>query len=281
MAATLAVFSDASDFATQYNPGSFFQSKTIIIPHDDKRHRGGEDSADSNDFVLTVADGVGGWALKGINPGFYSLELTGAIVGLAEEFPESTAHELVFQACNHAATKFQGSATVVVLKLLEDLKIQAANLGDSGYALFHVKEDDTLEMYFRSPSQQKTHNFPFQCGGDNGDDPEQAEKFLHEDVREGDVVLVFSDGFHDNVFDSGMHHCIEEYLYDGLVTSLSQAADCLARKAYFLGKNLSFQSPWMKEFKLYKDTGIPVMNPAPEGFNFIGGKADDITITLA
>ena len=103
-----------------------------------------------------------------------------------------------------------------------------------------MKEDDTLEMYFRSPSQQKTHNFPFQCGGDAGDDPETAEKFLHEDVREGDVVLVFSDGFHDNVFDSGMYHCIEEQLYDGLVTSLSEAADCLARKAYFLGKNLEF-----------------------------------------
>ena len=47
-----------------------------------------------------------------------------------------------------------------MLKLIEDMKIQAANLGDSGYALFHVLEDDTLEMYFRSPAQQKTHNFP-------------------------------------------------------------------------------------------------------------------------
>ena len=78
-----------------------------------------------------------------------------------------------------------------------------------------------------------------------------------------------------------MYHCIEEFLYDGLVTGLSQAADCLARKAYFLGKNQGFQSPWMKEFKHYKDTGIPVMNPAPENFPFIGGKHDDITVTVA
>ena len=39
--------------------------------------------------------------------------------------------------------------------------------------------------------------------------------FEHKDVRDGDVVLIFSDGFHDNVFDSGMPYCIEEYLYDG------------------------------------------------------------------
>lgn len=57
-----------------------------------------------------------------------------------------------------------------------------------------------------------------------------------------------------------MYHCIEEQLYDGLVVSLSTAADCLARKAYFLGKNQSFQSPWMKEYKYFYDNQIPVIN---------------------
>ena len=116
-------------------------------------------------------------------------------------------------------------------------------MGDSGYALFHVLSDDTLEMYFRSPAQQRTHNFPYQCGstpdGGKGDDPMDADKYINE-VRDGDVVLVFTDGFHDNVFESGMAHCIEEYTYNGLVTSMGAAADCLARKAYFLGKNPDF-----------------------------------------
>lgn len=74
---------------------------------------------------------------------------------------------------------------------------------------------------------------------------------------------------------------MEEYLYDGHVTSLSNAADCLARKAYFLGKDLGFQSPWMKEFKHYVDNDIPVVNKPPPGYDFIGGKADDITVTVA
>ena len=105
-------------------------------------------------------------------------------------------------------------------------------------------------MYFRSTTQQHTHNFPFQCGTE-GDDPRKAEEFFHEDVKDGDVVLLFTDGFHDNVYDSGMVHCMEEYLYEGLITSLSHAADCLARKAYFLGKNQEFQSPWMREYEWY------------------------------
>ena len=79
---------------------------------------------------------------------------------------------------------------------------------------------------------------------------------LHDDVREGDVVLVFSDGFHDNIYDSGMAQCIEEELYDGLVVSMSKAADCLARKAYWLGKSTSFRSPWMADFKYHHENGI-------------------------
>lgn len=78
-----------------------------------------------------------------------------------------------------------------------------------------------------------------------------------------------------------MKHCIEEELHNGLVTSLGKAADCLARKGYFLGLNQEYQSPWMKEFKLYIDNDIPVVNPPPPGFNFIGGKHDDITVTVA
>ena len=64
--------------------------------------------------------------------------------------------------------------------------------------------------------------------------------------------------------------------------SLSRAADCLARKAYFLGKNQEFQSPWMKEFKYYYDNDIPLSRELhPDELDFMGGKEDDITITLS
>ena len=133
----------------------------MIIPHDDKKHRGGEDAGDSCDTLLTVADGVGGWANKGVNPGLFSADLTKRIVETHLKEPEWDPLRLMFEGCRDAAKEHLGSATVVTLKLKSDFSLQTANLGDSGYALFHVNPDDTLEMYYRAEAQQKTHNFPY------------------------------------------------------------------------------------------------------------------------
>ena len=55
---------------------SFFQSKTVIIPKDATLEKGGEDSADCSDGLLVVADGVGGWAARGIDSGIFSKKMT-------------------------------------------------------------------------------------------------------------------------------------------------------------------------------------------------------------
>ena len=115
----------------------FFESKTVMIPHDDKKYRGGEDSADSSDTALVVADGVGGWADLGINPGFFSSYLTRHAIDFHRVDPSLEPVEILTAACEAAELEFEGSATIVALTLTDDLKIKAANLGDSGYALFH------------------------------------------------------------------------------------------------------------------------------------------------
>lgn len=136
--------STAQAASSDFNPGSFFQSKTVIIPHDDKKFRGGEDSADNDDTVLVVADGVGGWALRGINPGLFSGALTNHAVKFHKVHPEAHAADIAAVGCNSATEEFQGSATVCAVKLIENMRLQGANLGDSGYALFHVLPDNTL-----------------------------------------------------------------------------------------------------------------------------------------
>ena len=50
-----------------------------MIPHKDKAHRGGEDAYYVSENLMAVADGVGGWADKGVDPGFYSRELCSLI----------------------------------------------------------------------------------------------------------------------------------------------------------------------------------------------------------
>ena len=43
-----------------------------MIPHPEKQHKGGEDALYADQNVLSVADGVGGWAESGIDPALYS-----------------------------------------------------------------------------------------------------------------------------------------------------------------------------------------------------------------
>ena len=70
----------------------------------------------------------------------------------SKEDDQQTPYQLIDHGCRTAAKEFQGSATVVAIKLLKDMSMQASNMGDSGYALFHVRPDKTLEMYYRSKS---------------------------------------------------------------------------------------------------------------------------------
>jgi len=36
----------------------------------------------------------------------------------------------------------------------------------------------------------------------------------------------------------------------------------------------------MKDWKYHADNGIPLVNYPPKGYNFLGGKADDITVVV-
>ena len=83
-------------------PDTFFQSKTIIIPKDDSILKGGEDSADSSDGLLTVADGVGGWAARGIDSGIFSREVTKNVLQGWQTDKSLTAKELLLYGCNVA-----------------------------------------------------------------------------------------------------------------------------------------------------------------------------------
>ena len=52
-----------------------FKSGWTILPHPEKEAKGGEDALWTSKQILVVADGVGGWAESGIDPGLYSKKL--------------------------------------------------------------------------------------------------------------------------------------------------------------------------------------------------------------
>ena len=46
-----------------------------------------------------------------------------------------------------------GTSTAVVLKLKPGMKLEASNLGDSGYVLYHINEAGKMERYFKATEQ--------------------------------------------------------------------------------------------------------------------------------
>lgn len=46
-----------------------------MIPREDKKFKGGEDAYFALDYAIGVADGVGSWDEKGVDPGKFSEEL--------------------------------------------------------------------------------------------------------------------------------------------------------------------------------------------------------------
>lgn len=103
--------------ATDFNPGAYFHHRTTIIPHDDKRGRGGEDAAAADQLCLAVADGVGGWAQRGIDPGLFSKALVKTIVERNANRPTENIKSIIFQSSNEAQKAGPGTSTLVVVRL--------------------------------------------------------------------------------------------------------------------------------------------------------------------
>jgi protein phosphatase PTC7 len=131
----------------------YFLHKAVIIPHDDKIGKGGEDEAKACESLLVVADGVGGWTELGINPAYYTRDLVHGIYEEHQNDPAASPLELLKRRVDISATKFEGSCTCTIIKIESPTRISTATIGDAGYALFHVNSNGKLEMYYRSPEQ--------------------------------------------------------------------------------------------------------------------------------
>lgn len=56
-------------------PRLLLSAGAAMIPHPAKQEKGGEDAYFIAEHCLGVADGVGGWAEIGVDPGLYSRQL--------------------------------------------------------------------------------------------------------------------------------------------------------------------------------------------------------------
>ncbi|KAK8749514.1 hypothetical protein OTU49_015404 [Cherax quadricarinatus] len=244
-------------------PGKFGDDAYFVVkhPHGD---------------VIGVADGVGGWRAWGIDPGEFSHSLmrVSERVVRSGQFTPSEPAAIIARAYYELLenkTHILGSSTACVVVLQGDAgQLYSANIGDSGFLV--VRNGSVVH---RSQEQQHYFNTPFQLSlpppGTNAqvlsDRPESADtlEFL---VKEGDMLMVATDGVFDNLPDSMIIKEMVKVQGSTDLLLLQQAANSIAQQA----RKLAFDEDYMSPF---------ARSARENGINAIGGKPDDITVVLA
>lgn len=246
-----------------------------------------EDASWVGDRGLAIADGVGSmvkFADHGVNAAAYAAELVqlaGRVLqGRNDQRPLDLAAEAMLSAEQHTTTF--GASTLCALSLssnIEDLFIGAANLGDSGFMVLR-DVDGSLEIIAKSWEQQHRWNTPFQfmripdslrelAARKNGNRVIQDDAATDADLYEipvaiGDLVLLFTDGFADNVYDCDVPGLIQTFGH----IEPEQIARALAEYAH--------------KASMDAGTDVPFSEAALKaGREHPGGKPDDITVVAA
>lgn len=301
-------FSEGGNF--NISTGVYCLPKTEKNPKKDKKCTPlgcGEDSfaVAENDYevVLAIADGVGGWRSKGVDPSVFSQTLmyhTGEISkSPSDEFmqdenrPKTLIHDaywkLVEDFQSGKKKPFGSSTACVVMINRETGQLKFGNLGDSGFVL--LSPVDTVEglgtkyrIKFKSESQTHRFNTPYQItlAPPNGRLSDTSGLTATDastgspqklGVESGDIVLVMTDGVLDNIFDDEL-----EEIVSTSVTIHSRkrnpsevpklVAQDVAFKARQFSENSQRESPFTVEARKH-------------GLNHLGGKEDDITVVAA
>lgn len=244
-------------------PGKFGDDAYFVVKH-------------AKGDVIGVADGVGGWRAWGIDPGEFShslMRVSERLVLTGSYLPSQPAAIIAkaYYELLENKTHILGSSTACVVILSGDAgQLYSANIGDSGFLVMR-----NGSVVHRSQEQQHYFNTPFQLSlpppGTGAqvlsDRPESAEtrEFL---VKEGDMLMVATDGVFDNLPDSMILKEMVKVQGSTDLLLLQQAANSIAQQA----RKLAFDEDYMSPF---------ARNARENGINAIGGKPDDITVVLA
>jgi len=286
-------------------------SAGLSLPHPDKVSTGGEDAymvqvCCNGGGSLAVADGVGGWNDKGVNPSAYSRCLvhfarlavlddaqqddpsSSLLQAVVQIFKKSIFRNVGISACGAIAkaqsrAKVPGSATMVLAKLdSSNNTLDVCNIGDAGLRIIRkgkVVQSTTEQQYeFDMPYQMACPEFvdiQYNKAADGN-----VFKFK---LQEDDWLVAGSDGLFDNMFDSEI-----EQLQSQASTKAAESGDeyftvqvvarALAERSKRFSRDKLRRVPYSVAMaaNLGDKKGLAkLLNPAIA----IGGKPDDITVS--
>lgn len=240
--------------------------------------------------VVGVADGVGGWRSKGIDPSGFSRSLMrhleATVMGEAEDAKQATfgTHSSEPAAPIGAATLMKrafwrminayhagreqhfGSSTACVISLDKSSGLlDTANLGDSGFLLLRGPH-----VLLRSPIQQHRFNAPYQltlAPDGHVSDVTGAAALQSMEVQTGDIIVVATDGLWDNLFEEQVLDILHRVADEDGWNAQGMARE-LVQEARRQSERDDYESPFCVEGRRH-------------GYNRLGGKLDDITVIVA
>lgn len=278
-----------SDFVPGYDPDHTGSLRLSFVascrPHPNKVARGGEDGyfacPDSSSFG--IADGVGGWAETGADPGEFARRLLQFAyedlrcrnMGRLQQVFDAAAKRI------HIA-KVNGGSTLL-LGQLESKTLTVLNLGDSGIlvlrpAMRSPPGSETLLLYprivFRSSDQTHYFNCPYQLGSGHGHI--EVPDLIQIQVREGDIVIAATDGVFDNLFDRQLQQIVARHLGDAWRTG-----EEVEPHLQSLASNVVEHSQKIGKLDDATDIFTPfALSAHAEGLSYRGGKLDDTTAVV-
>lgn len=170
------------------------------IPHYKKIEKGGEDAYFYNENTLIIADGVGSWSTKGIDPSLYPKELVKCVFEEINDIEIIDYEEKIkfhLQNAISRANKIKGSSTLTLLKFNNiSRKLISCHIGDSSYLIARARKNG-FEMIHLSKDQYHNFNFPYQVGRKL----DSIDQFIFDehDLINKDVIICATDGLWDNL----------------------------------------------------------------------------------
>jgi protein phosphatase PTC7 len=203
-----------------------FLSAGTCLAHPEKKR--GEDAYFLSARALGVADGVGGWAELGIDPGDYAralmVEAQGAAEGALAAAGAPPSPLAVLQTA-HAAVRLPGSSTACLLVAGARGELHHINVGDSGVQLWRYSRPMGAPMPLSLPeagrlwscaatARMTTHEFnhPGQLAADAAysDRPASGEQATWG-ARGGELLLLATDGVWDNLSEQAIRGILARF----------------------------------------------------------------------
>lgn len=183
------------------------KTNAFSVPHIKKIHKGGEDALKFDDNILIIADGVGGWNTKGIDPSMFSKTLVNEVhLSFSEVgknlFCDGNLEKSIRKCLQRAIDKtlhLEGSSTISLIAFDSiEKRAFSAYIGDSLYLITRFNfETREYEMVYVSKEQSHGFNLPFQVGKQC--DSAATAKITEHDLNNKDIIILATDGLWDNL----------------------------------------------------------------------------------